>query len=63
MEAMAVSSRRYLFKIPLGSAVVKYMGFMPLNPLESATDLVKPKYLATSSKGSRYRLEETAIAG
>ncbi|MBW2608873.1 MAG: hypothetical protein JRC68_00820 [Deltaproteobacteria bacterium] len=59
---MAVSSRRYLFKIPLDYAVVKYFGFMPLNPLESATDLAKPKYLAPSSKGSRYRLEEIVIA-
>jgi len=61
-EAMAVSSRRYLFRIPLDSAVVKYLGFMPVNPLESATDFAKPKYLATSSKGSRYRLEEIVIA-
>jgi len=62
---MAVSSRRYLFKIPPrhGGTVVTYLGFMPLNPLKSATDLAKPKYLATSSKGSRYRLEEMVIAG
>jgi len=60
---VAVYSIRYLFSIPLDSAVAKYLGFMPLNPLESATDLAKPKYLATSSKGSRYRLEEIVIAG
>ena len=60
---MAVSSRRYLFKIPLDSAAVKYLDFMPLNSMESATDLVKSKYLTASSKGSRYRLEEIAIAG
>ncbi len=60
---MAVSSKRYLFRIPHDSAVVKYLGFRPLNHLESATDLIKPKYLTTSSKGSRYRLEEIGIAG
>jgi hypothetical protein len=60
---MAVPSRRYLFRIPLDSAVVKYLGFIPMNPLGSATDLAKPKYLATSSKGSRYHLEEIVIAG
>jgi len=60
---MAVSSRRYLFEIPLVFAVVKHLGFMPLNPLESAAGLAKTKYLATSSKGSRYRLEEMGIAG
>jgi len=48
MEVMSVSSRLYLFRIPLDSGVVKYLGFMPLNPLESAIDLAKPKYLATS---------------
>jgi len=32
-------------------------------PLESAIDLTKPKYLVTSSKGSRYHLEEIVIAG
>jgi len=62
---MTVSSRRYLFKIPSrhGGTVVKYLGFMPLNPLESATDLTKQKYLSTFSKGSRYRFEEMGIAG
>ena len=60
---MAVSSRRYLFEIPLDYAVVKYLRFMPLENLESTTDLTKPKYLTTFSKGSRYRLEEMGIAG
>jgi len=59
---MAVFSRRYLFEIPQASAVVKYLGFMPENRLESATYVVKPKYLSTSLKGSRYRLEEMGIA-
>jgi len=60
---MAVSLRRYLFEIPLASAVDKYLGFTLLNPLESATDLAKPKYLATSLKVSRYRLKEMGITG
>jgi len=42
--------------------VVKYLGFIPLCPLESAIDLAKPKYLAISSKGSRCRLEEIGVA-
>jgi hypothetical protein len=37
-----------------GGTVVKYLGFLHLNPLESAMNLAKPKYLITSSKGSRY---------
>jgi len=60
---MAVFLRRYLFKITLTFSVVKYLGFMPLNPLESETDLAKPKYLTTSSEGSRCRLKKTAITG
>ena len=60
---MTVSESRYLFEISLSAAVVKYFGFIPLNHLESATVLVRPKYLATSLKGSRYRLEEMGIAG
>jgi len=62
-KAMAASSRRYLFEIPLTSGVAKYLGFIPVKLLESAVDLAKPKYLSTSLKGSRYRLEETGIAG
>jgi hypothetical protein len=60
---MAVSSIRYLFRTPLDFAEIKYLGFILLNPLKSAIDLAKPKYLAASSKGSRYRLEEIVIAG
>ncbi len=34
-------------KIPPCSAVVKYLGFAPQSPLESANALLKPKYLTT----------------
>ena len=50
-------------KIPLDFIVVKYLGFAHLNPLESAVDLAKSKYLAASLKVSRYSLEEIVIAG
>ena len=48
--------------IPLDSAVVKYLGFTPVGIWESATNLLNAKYLATALYGSRYRLEESAIA-
>jgi len=34
-------------KIPPCSAVVKYLGFAPQSPLQSANGLLKPKYLTT----------------
>jgi hypothetical protein len=48
-------------KIPLDSAVAKYLGFTPMSFWESATNLLNAKYLATALYGSRYRLEESAI--
>jgi len=39
-------------EIPLDPIVVKYLGFMPLNYLEFASDLANPKYLTSSSKGN-----------
>jgi len=62
-EVMAVFSRRNLFEMPLPSSVIKYLDFIHLNPLESTTDLVKSKYLVTSSKGSRSLLEKMVITG
>jgi hypothetical protein len=49
-------------KIPLDSAVAKYLGFAPVSLWESATNLLNAKYLATALRGNRYRLEESAIA-
>jgi hypothetical protein len=49
-------------KIPLDSAVAKYVGFTPMSLWESATDSLNAKYLATALYGNRYRLEESAIA-
>ncbi len=47
-RVMSVSERRYLKKnIPPCSAVVKYLGFAPQSPLESANGVLKPKYLTT----------------
>jgi len=43
--------------------VAEYLGFMPMNSLELATCPAKPKYLAASQKGGRYRLEEMDMAG
>ena len=49
-------------KIPLNSTVAKYLGFTPVSLWESATNLLNAKYLATALYGSRYRLEESAMA-
>jgi len=60
---MAVSLRRYLFKIPSrhGGTVVKYLGFIPLNPLEIATDLAKPKYRPLPQKVVDIALKRWAL--
>jgi hypothetical protein len=42
-EVMAVFERRYLKKIPLGLAVVTYVGFTPLKPWESLPGSSKPR--------------------
>jgi hypothetical protein len=49
-------------KIPLDSAVAKYLGFTPVSLWESATDSLNAKYLVTAPYGDRYHLEESAIA-
>jgi hypothetical protein len=64
-------------KIPPDHTVAKYLGFLPAiasllaqarragapqDLLESALDLLNPKYLATALQRSRYRLEEIGMA-
>jgi hypothetical protein len=49
-------------KIPPDYAVAKYLGFAPQYLLESALELLNPKYFATALQRNRYRLEEIGMA-
>ena len=52
-----------ILRVPPDIAVNKYLGFMPMNPWESAMHHANPKYLFTGCYASRYHLEEMHGAG
>ena len=50
-------------EIPQDITAVQYLGFAPMNPLESAANFLNPKYWIASYQGNRYGLEKIAGAG
>jgi len=60
-QAMLSLRGDIFLKVPLGIAVNKYLGFMAMNPWESALSCANPKYLFTGFQTGRYHLEEITL--
>lgn len=60
-QAMFSLQGDIFLKIPLDIAVNKYLGFTPMNSLESAFYYANPKYLFTGYQTGRYHPEERIL--